>query len=139
MKNFVSIFEDIHSKFMETFYQDNELKKEEKLTNNENFYLDIIFNLKKITLTKFAETAKVTKPAATQIINKFIDKGYVTKKTSEKDKRVCYIELTENIKKYFNDSYQKLNQIYKECMSFLTKEELNEFNTILLKINDNLN
>ena len=138
MKNFISIFEDIHDKFMDNFYQNEEVKKENKISNNENYYLDIIFNLKKITLTKFAEMAKVTKPAATQIINKFIDKGYVTKSISNSDKRVCYIELTENIKKYFNESYQKLNQFYQECMSFLSNEELKEFNTILLKINDNL-
>lgn len=138
MENFISLFDDIHDKFMENFHKNNNLQKENNITNSEDHYLNIIFNLKKITLTKFAEMAKITKPAATQIINKYIDKGYVTKKTSEEDKRVCYIELTEQLKKYFNDSYKKLNKLCQDCLSFLTEEEMLQFNTILLKINDNL-
>ena len=138
MNNFISLFENIHDKFMENFRENNNLQKENNITNTEDHYLNIIFILKKITLTKFAEMAKITKPAATQIINKYIDKGYVTKKISEKDKRVCYIELTEQLKKYFTESYKKLNKIYNDCLTFLTEEEMNQLNTLLLKINDNL-
>lgn len=138
MKNFVSLFENIHNKFMDNFYKNENIKNKSNITSSEDYYLDIIFSLKKITLTKFAELAKVTKPAATQIINKFINKGYVTKTTSEKDKRVCYIELTEQVKKHFMDSYKKLNKMYNECLSFLSQEEFEQLNNILLKINDNL-
>lgn len=137
MNNLVSLFENIHNKFMDNFYKSSNFNNE-NLTNNEGRYLNIIFNLKKLTLTKFAEKAKITKPAATQIINKYIDKGYVIKKVSKEDKRVCYIELTEQLKKCFNDGYKKFNKVYNEYLSFLTEEELNQLNTILLKINDNL-
>lgn len=137
MKNFVSLFNNIYNNFMENFYKDN-TEKENNITNSEDQYLDIIYTLKKITLTKFAELAKITKPAATQIINKFINKGYVTKSVCEKDKRVCYIELTEQVKKHFNESYKKLNKMYKERLSFLTEEEMEQLSHILLKINDNL-
>ena len=98
MDNLVSLFENIHNKFMDNFYKSSNFNNE-NITNNESRYLNIIFNLKKLTLTKFAEKAKITKPAATQIINKYIDKGYVIKKVSKEDKRVCYIELTEQLKK----------------------------------------
>jgi len=138
MNNLISLFDSIHNKFMDNFYKNNNLKKDKNITNNEGHYLNIIFNLKKITLTKFAEKAKITKPAATQIINKYIDKGYVIKKVSDKDKRVCYIELTEQLKKYFTDGYNKFNKVYNDYLSFLTEEELKQLNTILLKINNNL-
>ena len=138
MNNFISLFEDIHQRFMDNFDKSNKLKKDKKISNSEENYLGIIFNLKRITLSKFAEQAKITKPAATQIINKYIEKGYVTKNVSEKDKRVCYIELTEKLKKYFNESYKKLNKIYSDCLSNLTEEEMLQLNTLLLKINDNL-
>ena len=136
MNNFVSMFDDIYNKFMDNFYKKNE--KKSNITNNEDYYLNIIYSLKKITLTKFAEIAQITKPAATQIINKYIDKGYVTKKVSENDKRVYYIELTEKIKKHCTETYQKLNKMYKDCLSFLSEEEISQFNNILLKINENL-
>lgn len=139
MNNFVSLFSDIHNKFMDSFYKSENKQKGNKITNSEGQYLDIIYSLKKITLTKFAEIANVTKPAATQIINKFINKGYVIKSVSEKDKRVCYIELTEQLKKTLKESYQKLNDIYNDCLSFLSEEEFEQLNHLLLKINDNLN
>lgn len=138
MSNFISLFENIHDKFIDNFNKNNSMKSKEKITNNENRYLEIIFNFRKMTLSKFAEKAKITKPAATQIINKYIDKGYVTKKVSEKDKRVCYIELTEQLKKYFDESYNKLNKFYKECLDFLTEDEVKQLNSLLLKIDNNL-
>jgi len=138
MNNFISLFEDIHEKFMDNFNKINKLKSEKNISNSEENYLNIIFNLKKITLSKFAEQAKITKPAATQIINKYIDKGYVTKKVSNDDKRVCYIELTENLKKYFEDSYKKLNKFYNDCLDFLTEDEFEQLNSLLLKIDNNL-
>lgn len=138
MSNFISLFENIHDKFIDNFNKSNSMKSKEKITNNENRYLEIIFNFRKMTLSKFAEKAKITKPAATQIINKYIDKGYVTKKVSEKDKRVCYIELTEQLKKYFDESYNKLNKFYKECLDFLTEDEVKQLNSLLLKIDNNL-
>lgn len=137
MNNFVSLFNDIYNKFMDNFKNEN-VKKKSDITDSENHYLDIIYSLKKMTLTKFAELAKITKPAATQIINKYIDKGYVTKTVSKDDKRVYYIEVTEQVKKYLNDSYQKLNKVYNDCLSFLSEEEMMQLNHILLKINDNL-
>lgn len=138
MNNFVSLFNDIYNKFMENFHDNEKSKKENGITSSEENYLDIIYSLKKTTLTKFAELAKITKPAATQIINKYIDKGYVTKSISEKDKRVCYIEVTEQVKKYFADSCKTLNKMYNDCLSFLTEEEMIQLNSILLKINENL-
>jgi len=64
--------------------------------------------------------------------------GYVKKSVSKSDKRVCYIELTEKLKKYCQESSKKFNKVYNDCLSFLTKDELEEFNNILLKINNNL-
>jgi len=138
MNNFVSIFDDIYKKIMDNFYKNENKKMSNDITHSEDYYLNIIYSLKKITLTKFAEIAKVTKPAATQIINKFIRKGYVVKSVSENDKRVCYVEVTEQVKKHLKESYKKLNNIYNECLSFLTEEEMTQFNHILLKINNNL-
>ena len=138
MNNFISLIDSIHDKFEDIVKYNNSLNKENNITYNEENYLNIIFNLKKITISKFAEIAKITKPAATQIINKYIDKGYVIKQVSNKDKRVCYIEVTDKIKKYFNETYSKLNSIYNECFSVLTKEELDSLKSILLKLNNNL-
>ena len=133
MNNFISLFNNVHDKFSNIFY-----KEKDKNKKNEDYYLNIIYSLKKITLSKFAEVAKITKPAATQIINKYITKGYVIKKNSEQDRRVCYIELSEQLKKHLQDFNQKLNEFYSDCLSFLSNEELTQLKSILLKIDQNL-
>ena len=136
MNNFVNLFSEIYSKFIDNFNED--FLKNNNISDNDNRYLKIIYSLKKITLTKFAELAKVTKPAATQIINKFLQKGYVTKEYSKDDRRVCFIELTPKLKLKFNDYYRDLNKLYDESLSFLTKKEKEDLDNILLKINENL-
>jgi len=136
MNNFLSLFNDIHNKIIDSFNKN--ISKIESVTKDEKKYLNIIYNLKKTTLTKFAELAEVSKPAATQIVNKFIDRGLVTKTVSLEDRRICYIELTEQIKKHFVENYKKLNKMCKECLSFLSEEEFEQFSNLLLKINENL-
>ena len=136
MKNIIALFNDINSKFVELF--NKSMNNIENVTSDEKCYLNIIYELNKTTLTRFAQIAKVTKPAATQIINKLINKGLVIKNTSDKDHRVCYIELTEEIKKLFKECYNQLNKMYSDCLSFLTEEEINEFSGLLIKINDNI-
>lgn len=136
MDNFLILFNDIQNKIAELFNEST--SKLDSVSKEEKNYLNIIYKLKMTTLTKFAEIAEVTKPAATQIINKFINKGYVTKTVSKEDKRVCNIELTEQIKKLFRETYKKINQICNECLSYLTQEEYELFNSLLLKINENL-
>lgn len=136
MNNFISLFNNLNSKFMDNFNKNvNNLNN---ISKDEKNYLNIIYKLKKTTLTKFAEFAEVTKPAATQIINKFINKGYVTKNISKEDKRIYYVELTEEIKKHFIEGYKNFNKMINECLSFLTEEEVEQFNNLLLKINENL-
>ena len=136
MDNFVSILNQTCSDIKEKIQNSKDIFK--NISSNDGHYLDILYNLKKATLTKFAEIAKVTKPGATQIINKFVKEGYVTKTVSKEDKRVCYIELTEQIRSSLEKSYKKINEFYQDCLSFLSEEELNEFNHILLKIHNNL-
>ena len=138
MENFISILNQTCTDIKEKFQNNKGILKNKRLSNNDDHYLDILYNLKKVTLTKFAEIAKVTKPGATQIINKFVKEGYVTKTVSNEDKRVCYIELTEQIQNNLEKSYQKINEFYQDCLSFLSEEELNEFYHILLKIHNNL-
>ena len=134
MENFISILNQTCTDIKEKFQNNKGILKNKRLSNNDDHYLDILYNLKKVTLTKFAEIAKVTKHGATQIINKFVKEGYVTKTVSNEDKRVCYIELTEQIKNNLEKSYQKIKEFYQDCLSFLSEEELNEFNHILLLV-----
>lgn len=136
MDDFILLFDEIYEKIMDKYYQKiNEENVDVSLTQREERYLSLIYKHNKITLTDFAEKSKITKPAATQIINAFIEKGYVVKTISEKDKRVHYVEVTKDMKKYIEKSYKKLDTLYKECLALLTKNELDTLQVALHKIN----
>lgn len=138
MENFIFVFNEIYNKFMDKYYDSSDILNYYNLTEKEFQYLDIIYNSKRITLSDFAIKSKVSKPGATQIINKFIKEKYVIKTLSNSDKRVYYIELSEDMKIYFEGSYKTLNQLYNKCLSSLSKEELKSLNAILVKINSTL-
>lgn len=139
MENFIMLFDELYGKIMNKYYQKiTEDNMSLSLTEREERYLDIIYKQNKITLSDFSEKSKITKPAATQIINAFIDKGYVIKTISKKDKRVHYVEITKDMKKYIEKSYENLDALYKECLSLLTKNELDTLYTALLKINSHI-
>lgn len=138
MNNFIFVFNEIYNKFMGKYYDSSEILSYHDLTEKELKYLDIIYNSEKLTLSDFAIKSKISKPGATQIINKFIKEKYVVKTVSTIDKRVYYIELSEDMKVYFEESYKTLNKLYDECLSSLSDEEIKNLNNILIKINKNL-
>lgn len=139
MDDFILLFDEIYEKLMDKYYQKiNEESVDLSLTEREERYLSLIYKHNKITLTDFAEKSKITKPAATQIINAFIEKGYAVKTISEKDKRVHYVEVTKDMKKYIEKSYEKLDALYKECLALLTKNELDTLKVALHKINSTI-
>ena len=105
-----------------------------EVTVNEEYYLDILYSLGNPTFTEFAEKAQITKPAASQIVKKLIEKDYVEKIQSQKDKRVYYIKINDTIRKCFEKSDIYLQEKYKKCLSLLSKDEKDHFKNILTKI-----
>ncbi len=136
MNNLVIVLSNIYQKLVNL--PKNIAIANKKISESEVNYLNIIYKKESINLTKFAKEAKITKPAATQLVNKYIEKGYVIKKVSSVDKRVCYLELTENIKKIFEENYKKLNEFWNSCLDVLTKEEFEELKKLLMKLDENI-
>lgn len=105
-----------------------------ELSESEQIYLEQIYLLKNPTFSEFASAIKTSKPAATQIISKYIKKGYVYKIQSENDKRVFNIYLSDNLKNYFAESGEIIDGIFEEELSILSKEEYENLNIIFEKI-----
>ncbi|MFT8319888.1 MAG: MarR family winged helix-turn-helix transcriptional regulator [Bacillus sp. (in: firmicutes)] len=139
MKTISQQFSDIYEKTT-ILYQNNSQRDQNfsELSSNDEHYLDILYSLKKPTLTKFSEKAKISKPAATRIIQKFIEKKYLTKRPSKTDGRVQYLTLSEELEEYFKNNYQLFDQLFLGCIAVLTGEEKKQLQEILEKINRNL-
>ncbi len=70
-------------------------KKTDTLSASEIFSLDVIKLMGKPTIGAFAKFINVPLSNATYKINTLIDKGFIQKRKSERDKREFYLELTE--------------------------------------------
>lgn len=69
------------------------------LSYNSIMYLDIIAFQENCTVSSLAETLRISKPAVTKKVGELIQLGYVIKTQSEKDKRVYYLRISDELKK----------------------------------------
>lgn len=140
MENTNELFFSIYDQIMR-LYQSNPEKNSEELPNmsaNEEYYLDILYKLQETTLTTFAKEADISKPAATKIIQKLIDKNFLSKRQSEIDKRVYFLELETEVKQYFYKNYQIFDQYFFDSIGILSAEEQKQLTNMLTKINNHL-
>lgn len=135
MKEISKLIPSIYNKFVKINNSEKFSTSIPEVTVNEEYYLEILCSLGKPTFTEFAEKAEITRPAASQIIKKLADKGYVEKVQSKKDKRVYFIKTNNEIKNYFQECDIYLDEIYESCLSLLNKNEKYHFKNILAKIN----
>ncbi|GAJ26146.1 hypothetical protein JCM15457_1058 [Liquorilactobacillus sucicola DSM 21376 = JCM 15457] len=96
----------------------------ENITPNDEFYLDILYRHKGITLSEFASLAKVTKPGATHIITRFEKLGAVYRTQSSTDKRVYHLELNSALITYYQKSYQIFDDIFRKMELCLKPDEV---------------
>ena len=138
MINLFELVEQINKKFLEKYYEISEgIEERLELSERDFYYLRIIFEAQKMNLTEFSKISKVSKPAGTKIINKYLKKGYVIKEVSEEDKRFSYIQLSDELKNYLEKDQQIANRVYESFLSVLNKNERELIEKLLVKIKSN--
>jgi MarR family transcriptional regulator, organic hydroperoxide resistance regulator len=97
-----------------------------------------LFTGEKYTMKELAEKIHRTKPTVTVLIGKLVDLGYVVKEKSSEDSRVTFVGLTGKglgLKPDFAEISEKLNaEVYRD----FSDEEAQYFESILRKVNHNL-
>ncbi len=101
------------------------------ITHNSLLYLDLISYKKDCTVSFLAESLNVTKSAVTIKINELIDKGFVVKKQSDKDKRVNYIYINEELEREYKEYDRLLYRISGALENKYTEEECELFQKML--------
>lgn len=137
MEKYFDLFGELYNKYMNEYYKLDIFKKcFINLTNNDIYYLDIIYSSTGITLSELAQKTNVSKSAITQNVNKYIKLGYVVKEQNKSDKRNYNLILSNRAKKYFDETVKQERKIYEKYLSILTEEEKNSLMEILSKINE---
>lgn len=99
-------------------------------------YLDTYGHQPIQVMTSFLD---LTSGTMTYLVNKLIKKGYVVRNQSEDDKRIFYVDLTEEGKTFFDDmSAKHLTYVDKMISRVLSEEEKNTLGQLLTKLGKGL-
>lgn len=118
-------------------YIESELRKRgiEGLVVSHGNILDILYeNNGKLTMKEISEGIDRSKSTVTQLVDRLLKEGYVTKESNLEDKRYSYIVLTEkglSIKKDFKEISQN---VIKEFFKDFTEAEIEILLSLLNRV-----
>lgn len=124
---------------MDRYYQKN-LKEHEfseeysDITYNIFLYLRKINSLDNPTISKLAKAMEVSKPSASNMVYKIVEKGLLKTKASSQDGRVCLLELTDKGKKVVEIENWADRRFFEKIQEILDEEELEVLERIFEKI-----
>lgn len=114
------------------------LKKIEKsmnkngLTVSEFGVMELLLHKGKQPVQKIAERILVTSGTITYVINKLIKKGYIKRERCNEDKRIYYVDLTEEgrifIEKVFKEHEKYLSKLFQEIDNNDKKDLIKKLN-----------
>ncbi len=112
-------------------------EREGSLSAMEVFSLEVIYLLGKPTVSEFADFIGISRSAASYKISMLMQKGYLTKETSESDKREFRLILTEKYLKYIKMYEESLKFFVTQGEKKYTEEQLKAFEDNLLMLEEN--
>lgn len=87
-------------------------------------YLKEIYRRKETTLTELADHFDLSKPTVNEVINRFIENGFVKKRRSTEDKRVSYIYLTDMGRTLASTNTLESNRAVEKIFDTLSKKDI---------------
>ena len=92
-KNLTRVYNKFKLHLYGQFLREPDEKQEDSLSVQEIVYLELIIALRRPTINDFAHYAGLSGPNAAYRINRLINKGYISKIQSKKDKREYHLRL----------------------------------------------
>ncbi len=105
-----------------------------ELSQSEFRVIKYIGESKKCIMREISQNLFIPKNNLTAIVDKLVDKKYVVRFRSKKDRRYVLVELTETGKSIFNDGTTSHLDLSKKLLKSLSKEEQNMFLELLEKL-----
>jgi DNA-binding MarR family transcriptional regulator len=109
------------------------------LSKLEGVYLATLFEKDGVSLIDLTNCVNLDKANTTRVINLLEEKGYVFRKTDDKDNRKFKIFITDKAKNLKEFVLLKVEEFNKIAYNGLTKKEIDAFKLTLSKILSNLN
>lgn len=110
-------------------------EKDGSLSATEAYAADVIYLLGTPTVSTFAEVLGVSQPNATYKINNLESKGYVTRSSSDSDRRECRVSVDDRFYTYYNTDYPFIRHALETLEQHYTPEQLSLFRAMLEDLN----
>jgi len=106
-------------------------EKDGSLSATESYAADVIYLLGNPTVRSFAEVLGISQPNATYKINNLAAKGYVSRSTSEEDRRECRVSVVDRFYSYYNTDYPFISTGLEKLAQKYSPQELELFEKML--------
>lgn len=136
-KNFTLVYEKYKGNFYQNLFQWMD-KKETALTPVETVTAEVINILEEPTVNELVQFLRVSYPNIAYKINSLVNKGYLEKVQSEKDKREFKLRLTDQFYSYYNNKNEYTFESIDKLGEELTDEQAAALNSVLEKLDQDL-
>ena len=119
-------FTAVYTKFKLHFYQEIFRRfqtREASLTTMETFCMESIYALGSPTVAEFAAFMCISTSNAAYKVNCLVEKGYIRKIQSQRDRREYHLEVTQKYIDYYNISSAYIGQVMDRIMERFTPQE----------------
>lgn len=134
-------FEKLYLKFRANYCKNLFAGANEKvggLTATESYCVEVIYLLNRPSVHEFADFIHISLPNATYRITNLINKGYIKKVLSEKDKREYHLEVTDKFIDHYGANATFNSELMSKIKEKFSNEEANMLESMIKKIVDEL-
>jgi DNA-binding MarR family transcriptional regulator len=127
----ISYLSDLVEKVLEETISQSDFSD---LTQQQFHYLQVIVRMKNPNLTELAVELGITKPTVTSLVDKLVEKGYVSRVQSDEDRRTMHLHINrkgDKIKVLRTNVYDRLTE---KIRSELNETEVTILAELLKKI-----
>ncbi len=106
-------------------------ERDGSLSATEAYAADVIYLLGNPTVRNFAEVLGISQPNATYKINNLAAKGYVSRSSSDEDRRECRVSVVDRFFSYYDTDYPFLSQGVERLAKLYSPEEMKLFEAMV--------
>lgn len=130
-KNLTRVYNKFKLHLYGQFLCEPDEKQEDSLSVQEIVYLELIIALRRPTINDFAHYAGLSGPNAAYRINRLINKGYISKIQSKKDKREYHLRPMPKYREKYGSALDYLNLVAARMKERFSPEEIEQFDQML--------
>lgn len=141
MSDIEEAFNKVYSKFKMHFYNEvfgRSKNQGDGLTTVEFFCMEGISALDKPTVAEFAAFMNISTPNAAYKVNSLVEKGYLKRVQSKKDRREYHLLPTEKYNRAKSVSYSYLGKVVERAEEIFSGEDLEKLAGMLNTISERL-